>query len=158
MKISHHLVAGSAGGCLLYLTVSKDIWLVTSFVVANSLIDIDHFLDYWVDHRKLLNVRGLIRACYTANYRHFIVPLHSFELTILLGIIYFMGLRSSLLAGVILGFALHLLMDQLHAGIRSPILFLLYRMKKKFIFDEIADIRKLEIKRKKINSDEKTVY
>jgi len=154
MKISHHLYAGAAAGTLIYIVSDQNLPLTVSFIAANSMIDLDHFVDFWHDHRKLFNIKGLVRASYSGNYRHFIVPLHSYEILILFVILYTLGLRSLIFVGIALGFTLHLLMDQAQAEFNSKTLFLLYRVKNKFIFEKIVDPQKLALKRRRIEPNE----
>lgn len=157
MKISYHLYAGTAAGTLIYFVSGKNLQLTVSFIAANSLIDLDHFVDFWYDHRKLWDVKKMIKACYSANFRHFIVPLHSHELVILFAVIYTLGFRPPFFLGIVLGFALHIFMDQAHAGFSSKILFLFYRIRHKFLFDKIADPKKLALKRKQIEPYENII-
>jgi len=155
MKISHHLCAGAAAAIPVYLLSDQSLILSVGFLAANSLIDLDHFFDYWHDHRKLLDIKRFIRACYSSDFRHFIVVLHSYELIVLFWIMYLLGFRSPVFCGTGFGFTLHMLMDQVQMGLNFKIYSLIYRIKSKFLMDKMVDQEVLAQKRSGIKPYEK---
>jgi len=153
MKISQHIAAGVAGSVPLYwLTGSGETTL--AFILSNSLIDIDHFFDYWHDHGFHLSWKKFYQACTRADFIHFIVVLHSFEILFLVGLILFLSRETvfySYILGILAGFSFHLAFDMAaNKGIKVRYYWLFNRYRKKFKIDDIGNPELLYQKRKRV--------
>lgn len=153
MKISHHIIAGSAGSLpIFWLTGSYE--ATVSFFLSNSFIDIDHFLDFWHDHGFHLSWKNFYQACSKADFVHFILVLHSFEVLILIFSLSLVLKNSSFypyLIGISAGFSFHIILDIIgNKGIRIKYYWLFNRYKKKFKIDAIGNPELLNKKRKGI--------
>ncbi len=142
MKISHHLTLGVIG-CIPIYYLTKNYKIVAVYFATNSLIDIDHFLDYWYDHGFNLSWKRFHKACGTADFIHFIIFLHSFELLFLISIFLFFSLNSyyhPYFLGIFLGVGCHLVSDVLYnKGVKPKYYLILNRYMKNFKLDNIAN-------------------
>lgn len=116
MKISQHMIVGIIGSLPVYF-FTRSFEITSIYLVSNSLVDIDHFFDFWYDHGLRLSWRKFYQACGNNNLVHFIVFLHSFEvLFIILALLYV--LRNSLyfpyMLGIFLGISCHLVSDVIY--------------------------------------------
>lgn len=149
MKISQHLAVGAISAVPVYLA-TKSIETTSAFFISNSLIDVDHFFDYWLDHGFNLNWNKFYKSCQAADFVHYIVFLHSFEIIIAFFIAWLIS-KNPIILGITLGFSCHILSDIIHnKGIRPQYLSFLMRMTKKFKIDEIGDTGLLSERRKAI--------
>ncbi len=150
MKVSYHVVAGFSAGVFSYTYCQESVFFSTVLFLSNSLIDADHIVDYCYEYREFPNRAKLFRACYSSSFKRCLLPLHSYELLlVLLFLVVVIG--GDLIRGMFFGFSLHLFMDQLYWGVRNPGLFLCYRWRKKFSMDALGDPDRLLLKRARIS-------
>jgi len=152
MKISQHIVVG-IGASLPVFLLTRSLETTITFLLSNSLIDIDHFFDYWYDNGFNLNWRRFHEACKRAYFIHYVVILHSFEVLLLILFLlhfFFKGtIYYSYMLGIFLGFACHIFSDMIYnRGMKSKHFFILIRSLKKFKIDDIGDPELLCKKRK----------
>ena len=101
MKISQHILVGVAGSLPVFW-ISRSFQTTIAFFLSNSLIDLDHFFDYWYDHGFNLSWNRFHKAVGKADFIHFIVVLHSFEVLLLMLVLLFIS-RETIFYFYILG-------------------------------------------------------
>jgi hypothetical protein len=104
---------------------------VISFV-AGVFIDIDHILDYYVNHRPTLDLKEIYNTCLSLNLNKVRLWLHSYELIILLWCGIFLVNLSDPWKALAIGMTQHLICDQLVNPVHIFGYSLLYRMSKGF--------------------------
>jgi len=152
MKISQHIAVGVAGSLPVFL-LTRSYETTITFFLSNSLIDIDHIIDYWYDYGFNLSRRRFLKACSHAGFTHFFVLLHSFEVlfVILLALFIFRNNSSCIpyILGIFLGFSTHLVSDIIYnKGIKLKYFFIFNRYARGFKLDNIGDRELLSEKRK----------
>lgn len=123
----------------IYYYFSEDI-LSTSLVVASALVvDVDHFLDYFITQKRLASIRVMVQAFKTFK----VIPknyylLHSWELVFLFAAYVFIYPNPYMLA-VFAGYTFHILLDQIYNrfflgeyNIRGLFYFFFFRMRLNF--------------------------
>jgi hypothetical protein len=85
MKITQHLTIGVLGSLPLFLLSRKPV-VVLGFFMPNSLIDLDHFFDFWYDFGFKRDLKEFYGRCGHAGFNHFFLWLHTYNFIILLSI------------------------------------------------------------------------
>jgi hypothetical protein len=99
--------------------------------LAGVFIDLDHLIDYWRECPGRIEPSHFFAICNEVRLKKVWLWLHSLELLPVLGLVLWCT-RSWLVAGVLLGFAQHLLLDAAGNPGRPAAYLLFYRMRKKF--------------------------
>lgn len=135
MKLEQHTVASVlfCGG-LWAATHSPAIALPALGI--GILMDLDHVLDYQLQHPGSLDVKHFFKICNACELRHTYLWLHSLELlAIAWALTYF--LRSAVLLGCSVGMTLHIILDYIGNKTHFATYFLIYRFKQKFKIEKI---------------------
>lgn len=108
MYLSHHIIITSIIYIITYFFLGNP-FLVIPFFIGAVLIDFDHCFDYYLRYRKpVFSIKKLGDGL--APYKHFIVPLHSYEFAI-----YIVGLTiilpNTLMISFLAGYLLHMFLD-----------------------------------------------
>ena len=134
MNVYKHTAVSFAVSALLLLILKK-IQLSIACFLTGVLIDLDHVFDYYLNHqlrdrlaylrhpRKLFRSLSADYASYESDYMLYKL-LHSAELLIAVPFLYVFGLWNAVATGIVIGFAIHLLLDVLpmgHFGVLSLI-------------------------------------
>ncbi len=113
MRTSAHILTSAALSAGLYVW-SHSLPEAASCFVSGVLIDVDHFLDYFLFSGQRFSVRDFFSWHNEARWKKLTLFLHSYELYAVLCIaVYFLHNDNALLRGVLWGAGLHLLLDQL---------------------------------------------
>ena len=105
--------------------------MTAGFLAAGVLLDLDHWLDYFLNRGIRLNVREMFHLlCNNLTPRVYIF-FHSYELGAAIWIAAIVR-GGDLLWGVALGFSLHIILDRWMNPVRPFAFFLLYRIAVKF--------------------------
>ena len=145
MKIKNHIVTSLPLGTVYYIATGE-ILSAAIVVLSAVLVDVDHCLDYVVTQKSVSSLRKMIESFNTfevINKNYFI--LHSWELIILFAI-EIVFYPSSYLIAIFIGYAFHLLLDQIvntrfqgKRNVKPFFYFFVYRMKYSF---EVLPLRK----------------
>ncbi|MFC1713287.1 hypothetical protein ACFL6S_06460 [Candidatus Poribacteria bacterium] len=141
MNIYKHTVVSFTVSTLLFL-IFKKVQMSIACLLAGVLIDLDHVVDYYINHelrdrlaylrhpRKLRKALSDDYSKYRPNYM-LCKFLHSVELLIAVPILYILGIWNSIATGILVGFMTHMIADGLPMG-HFGILSLIYKMKNGF--------------------------
>jgi hypothetical protein len=128
--VRHALLSAAVGTVLVPLTHDPRVFWAA--VIAGTLIDVDHALDYVLVHGLRLDLNALRTGSYFARSGRVIVLLHSYELAIAAGLFtaWFAGWRLGV--GVAAGALVHLAWDVGHYGLRPAAYSLAFRLTHEF--------------------------
>jgi hypothetical protein len=112
---------------------------VVSFA-SGVLIDIDHFLDYYLNHGFSLNLKNIYDVCASINVKKIYVFFHSYELVLIIWLIIFAAGLPDIWKAVAIGLTQHITFDQFTNRLAKPTYLLTYRFVKGF--DKDAFIKK----------------
>lgn len=123
MDVYKHSAVSFTASALLPI-VFRDLRVSLSCFLTGVLIDLDHLLDYCVNHALvdslgyLCHPKRLIKFLSSEyiNYKplcRVYKPLHSVELFIPVLLLYTLGIWNNYAGGALLGFTLHIIMDAL---------------------------------------------
>ena len=141
MDIYKH-TAVSLAVSVLILTILKKVQMSIACFLTGVLIDTDHILDYYVNHKRSEGsayprpLRKFLTSLLSVYTEHKPFPkvykvLHSIELLIPFPLLYILGVWNEVATGALIGLTLHMLMDILafgHIGAVS----LIYKISKGF--------------------------
>lgn len=141
----------------LSLVAGGSLWLLSDSFAAGAscfltglLLDVDHLVDYLLHHPRANTLADLVDVCENCRLLRVVLPLHSWELLLLvppaLGL--FPG-QQVLVAGIALGLATHLLADQLSNPVTGRAYFLIHRWRNGFRRSAFFDPAALERRRQR---------
>lgn len=81
--------------------------------LASVLVDVDHILDYTFSNGGFRSLSHMFDFCYRGNLKRFFLLAHSYELWTIAALTLPPLLPGPVIWGVLLGWLLHLLLDQL---------------------------------------------
>ena len=136
MKLKHHITASIIISALL-LAISKSWIIFTSSLISGVLIDIDHILDYLWEFRKPFIIKEFIDLNYQRKTLFLMIVFHSWELLALLSICAFLMSWNPWTVGVTIGFAQHIVLDQIFNKPNRLAYFFLWRLKNGFSRDSV---------------------
>ena len=136
MTLKEHLISA--------VPLSLGVGLVSGSVLAGVaaglsafLVDVDHALDYLLSNGRFQSLKHMFDYCYEGQVRRYYLVFHAYELW-LLGLFVLPGLIGPELAlGVLSGWLLHLLLDQLINPAQPLTYFFLYRLSVGFARERI---------------------
>ena len=146
MKPTSHIVISFSVSTILYLTFGSYLMAVSSFLFG-IFMDIDHFIEYFYDFGFSLNIKRFFDLC-TKDYvfKKTFLFLHSWELFLIYSLIVFISPASEILFGVFIGYAFHLVFDQL-GNLSKPLSYsFIYRWKNDFLTVKIWHVELLGCK------------
>ena len=131
MVVKGHIAVSIIISSLIYF-LFRSIAMAFASLLAGTLIDLDHIIDYIYTHGyKTISYRNLIEASRNYTYKKLFLFLHSYELLLLILLIYLLS-RKIIWLGIFIGLAQHLLLDQFFNPVRKLFYFLSFRIKEKF--------------------------
>ena len=132
MSPTGHVIASGVVSVPFYFFTQSWIAALACFL-SGILIDLDHYIDFWIHHKKIsFSYRKLYSYCIQVYESKIYLFLHSYEgIIIFWGIIYYYHLNI-IWIGIALGLSSHLLFDQVTNPFRRWGYFFIYRIKSKF--------------------------
>ena len=119
MSPGGHLVTTAIACAAVYAGTGSPA-LVAGLAAGGFLIDVDHIFDYVVfEGQRDLRPSAFLRYYLEGRVRRVVLPLHSYELLVLLALLAWMG-NVVWLWGYVLGMALHLPLDVVFNGRLVP--------------------------------------
>lgn len=107
-----HLVLSLAAGYVCYRLYKRgSSWILA--LLSGFLVDLDHFLDYFVLRGLRFDLRDFISSRYYHDTNQVYILLHSWELVLLLGVLSIFSKKKYIFCPLALGLALHLVWDHL---------------------------------------------
>jgi membrane-bound metal-dependent hydrolase YbcI (DUF457 family) len=138
MKPDQHVTISVGSGVILGMLLRS--WVAgTACCLVGVLVDVDHFLDYWLNCGFSLDVKKLMDFCYNGTSRKFYDVLHAYEyIPFLCWLAATPGFRN-LGLGMTVGYVLHILGDQLfNSHLSRWTYFISYRAFHGFSWSSIA--------------------
>jgi len=128
---SSHVAASGIIGVFVWLHFKSFDYAIVSFV-AGTFIDLDHVIDYYLNHSFTLKVRKIYNACLKMNLKKVYLLLHSYEIVILLWYLIYAMPLGNFWKAVAIGLTQHLIFDQITNPLNTYGYFLTYRIMKGF--------------------------
>ena len=106
--------------------------VTVSFIVSGILIDLDHFVDYFMNEGRIrLDIKDFFYKCDNVMLKKFYVPLHSYELFAVLSVIWYFT-HSGVMLGLVAGSMVHLIVDAFYNGSHPLTYLFLFRMSRNY--------------------------
>ena len=139
MKPVSHLGVSIITGVTTFLA-TRDMYSSISCFLAGWLVDIDHVWDFYKNVGKDFNVKRFVNACENGEIKKSYLYLHSYELLFGLICLCFFSHFNYLLAFTTLGFAIHLVFDQIFNPVKPLTYFITYRILNSYNTDVVFRI------------------
>ena len=116
MDVNRHILSSLPLGAL-YFYFSRDIISTIIAMASSVVVDVDHCVDYVMINKRVSTISTMVKA-----YKNFCIItknyffLHSWEIIILYVILLFFYIDQYLTA-IFVGYAFHILMDQIYNGL-----------------------------------------
>ncbi|MBI2471556.1 MAG: hypothetical protein HYV59_09990 [Planctomycetes bacterium] len=127
MKPICHLGASIITGVVTFL-ITKTISPSIACFLAGWLVDVDHIWDFYKNAGKGFNVKRFVNTFENGEVKKAYLYLHSYELLFTLVLLCFFTHFNHLLSFATLGFAVHLLFDQIFNPVKPLTYFITYRI------------------------------
>ena len=142
MKPVCHLGVSIITGVATFLA-TRDMYSSISCFLAGWLVDIDHVWDFYKNVGKDFNVKRFVNAFENnEEIKKTYLYLHSYELLFGLICLCFFSHFNYLLSFTTLGFAVHLVFDQIFNPVKPLTYFITYRILNRYNVDNIFRPRK----------------
>jgi len=142
MKPVCHLGVSIITGVATFLA-TRDMYSSISCFLAGWLVDIDHVWDFYKNVGKDFNVKRFVNAFENnEEIKKTYLYLHSYELLFGLIFLCFFTHFNYLLSFTTLGFAVHLVFDQIFNPVKPLTYFITYRILNRYNVDNIFRPRK----------------
>jgi len=121
-------------------------WIFTTFrswefalatIIAGIFTDIDHFFDYFLEYGWRFNTDHFFRSFNEGRYKHVYLLFHGWEWAILLLIITYTSDFYEPILGILCGYMLHMILDQIFNQATPWSYSLIWRWRRKFEFRRI---------------------
>ncbi|MHC4267812.1 MAG: hypothetical protein ACYSTS_05045 [Planctomycetota bacterium] len=138
MELKHHISVSLIISTFLFVIFKSWIIFISSFT-SGILIDSDHILDYLMEFRRRIRIREFFETYRYRKLSYAWVIFHSWELLFLLGICAILMNWNPWFVGIFIGFAQHLILDQLSNKPNKYGYFFLWRLKNAFDLKAFLD-------------------
>lgn len=131
MKFSQHIITSGMVSVALW-PVYHSVEISVMCFLTGVFIDIDHFIDYFREFGFNINVPKFFQVFKGKNINRVWIPLHSWELFGMMLFFSWLGQGNNWMIGLITGYFLHMILDQLFNKPGPWSYFLVFRYTKKF--------------------------
>lgn len=131
MKIEHHITLSTIISGALY-AIFKSWELSISSLITGVLIDIDHTIDYFVEHGLRLNRKKFLSYFYNEQHKKITLLLHGWEWLCCLGAAAVVTEFNLWVTGVLIGYGHHMVFDYFYSKASISAYSLIWRWKKNF--------------------------
>ena len=112
MRLRQHVIASIIFSTLFFMVFKS--WTISAVsFFSGILIDLDHVIDYYWEHRKRLRFNEFFDSFYQSRNFFFGTIFHSWELLLLLNLYAFFVSGNSWIIGIAIGFAQHIVLDDI---------------------------------------------
>ncbi len=131
MLVKAHATASTllAGGVFIATDSAP---MAATALASGIVVDADHLLEYMIEHGFSLDIRRFFRLVYEARYKRVFYLLHAWEWFLLLAAAAWATGWNEWTLGALLGYGLHLALDQLGNKGTPWSYFLLWRWRQGF--------------------------
>lgn len=131
MRVSMHVAASAVlGGGLFLYTRSAVAGLACFF--SGFLVDVDHLLDYWVNHGLRFNVGHFFYVFRKEPLKKILVLFHAWEWVLILLAAVLLTKGNMLFTGLFVGIGSHMFFDQVVNKHSAFAYFLIFRIRSGF--------------------------
>lgn len=131
MRLKGHLVSAAPLGLVVgWAAGSAQAGLAAA--LAAGLLDGDHVLDYVVSNGRFESLGHMFRYCYRGRLKRFLLLAHAYEVWLVGLWLLPLWLPPSLVQGLLAGWLLHLVLDQLFNPVNPWTYFLGWRLAHRF--------------------------
>lgn len=131
MRPWQHLISSFLLALLFFYLTKEPVASFMVFVSGFLLIDLDHFIDFWV-YKKRITYSNEFFGKYYNKLGKIYIFFHSFELMFLLGILFYVSDFGIIGIGIMVGMLFHLSLDLLFNDVHPLTYFLIFRILKGF--------------------------
>ncbi len=112
MRLPYHIISSSVISSVVYILTQSFILAITTFF-SGILIDIDHFIDYFVNEKKIkFDIKDFFYKCDNCKLEKAILILHSYEIMFVFLLCLFV-INVQIYKGIVIGFLSHFMIDVL---------------------------------------------
>lgn len=133
MKARYHIAASLLVSGLLFW-IFKSIPMTLISFISGIFIDIDHLLEYLISRNVKLDINHFFKFFEEQLLKKSFVFLHSWELLIILFFVCWASGWNLWMAGLLIGMAQHMLLDQIFNPTAAYSYFFVWRIKNNFDF------------------------
>lgn len=142
MKIKHHALASTIISGILY-SVFKSWGLAAASFISGILVDLDHVIDYWIEHGLQFDLKRFFKYFDEKNFenrKRLYFIFHAWEWLIILFVVARLTDWNLWVTGLLVGYGQHIILDELYNSFKYRIrpfvwgYFLLWRWKNGFRF------------------------
>jgi hypothetical protein len=152
MKIQGHILTSAGISGVLYFLLRSVPGALTCFIVG-VFIDLDHLLDYAVNHGPRLRWRHFFAVFREHIFTKVLVLLHAWEwVLLLLGIVWLTD-RHPASVGAFIGFLSHMVLDKLTNENRPGAYFITWRLLRGFAAEAFLPPEEIERMRRRDGGD-----
>jgi hypothetical protein len=127
MKLKHHITISTGVSAVVY-HFSGSWGLALTSLLSGILMDLDHVIDYMLEHGLRFDIRGFFRFFAEERYKRLTLIFHGWEWLLILFVLSWLTRWNILITGVFIGFSQHLLLDRLYNISRFSSYSFLYRL------------------------------
>ncbi|MDP8246719.1 MAG: hypothetical protein P9M00_01140 [Candidatus Tritonobacter lacicola] len=124
-------------GAIVY-ALTRSFAMALGVLVGGVLIDLDHFVDYFIYRGIHVNLKDMFHLSYNNLFPKFYLLLHSYELVALMWILVIFFIRNKLVTGLAIGFTIHIIQDEVGNCGNPLFYFLTFRIFNKFDGDKMV--------------------
>ena len=131
MRVEHHVALSAAFAGILFAAFRS--WeMAVASLFPGIFLDIDHVADFLVQRRDRFTIRRFLEVIYGREYPKCYIALHGWEWLCLFGLAVWATGANPWLLGLYVGWAQHMVADQLFNNAKWWSYFFLGRMKHRF--------------------------
>lgn len=147
MKVQYHIaISIPLAGALFAVFRSWE--LAAASLVGGIFIDLDHFLDYFVEYGMNLDLRNFFSSFPEGRYRRIFILLHAWELLLLSAFAAWLTHWNPYAVGLFQGYGQHMIADQLANGVAVFEYSLLWRCARRFDASDAFPIHRMYARRR----------
>ncbi|OGV56098.1 MAG: hypothetical protein A2017_16045 [Lentisphaerae bacterium GWF2_44_16] len=133
MKVRYHITASLLVSGLLFW-IFKSIPMTLISFISGVLIDVDHLLEYMISPHMKLDIAHFFKFFEKNLTKKAFLFFHSWELLAVLFVICWSSGWDLWIAGLLIGMAQHMILDQIFNPTSAYSYFFIWRMKNNFDF------------------------
>lgn len=131
MKLEHHIAFSALVSGILYLIFK--LWeLSIASLAAGIFIDIDHIIDYLMDHRMRFNYQEFSNFFYREKHTKITLLFHAWEWLLCIGLATVLTHFNPWITGLFIGYGHHIISDYFYSKTSIKTYSLLWRWRKGF--------------------------
>ncbi len=131
MRLEYHIAASTIISGVLY-AIFKSWGLSIASLVSGIFIDLDHVIDYLIEHGLRFNVKKFFDFFYEEKHRKIFLIFHGWEWLIILCVFAWLTNWNPWITGILIGCGQHMVFDFFYSMTTLRSYSLLWRWKNRF--------------------------